>query len=270
MSDNTNHNEVMRRLLPLCGVLVCIGIWEANSHFRVYQIFAPSLSPAAFPSFFAIVGRIYELIRDMEFWGAIGITTTRTLAAFGIASVLGTLLGLLAGRMRFVGAMVNIPVEFFRNLPAIAAMPIFILFLGIGTSMKIALCIFGALFPILIAARMGMQNISEDIHIAARFYKWSGWRLVFMVLLPAALPEIVAASQTALSISLILAVMGEMLIGGDGIGSLIVDAERTFNHLDLYALVLALGVLGCLFAFGFRRIASRLIYWKTAINWQQS
>lgn len=270
MTANPKCNEAIRRLLPLCGAIVCIGIWEANCHFRLYQIIAPSLSPSAFPSFFSIVGRLSDLVRSSGFWGAVGITAARTLSAFGIALVFGTLLGLLAGRMQLMGALANIPVEFFRNLPAIAAMPIFILFLGIGTPMKIALCVFGALFPIFIAARMGIQNISEDIHIAARFYGWRGWRLVFIVLLPAALPEIAAASQTALAISLILAVMGEMLIGGDGIGSMIVDAERTFNHLDLYAIVLALGVVGCLLAFGFRRTASRLIFWKTAINWQKS
>ncbi len=270
MTANPKRNETVRRILPLCGAIICIGIWEANSHYRLYQTIAPSLSPSAFPSFFSIAGRLSDLVRSAGFWEAVGVTTARTLSAFGIAAVLGTLLGLLAGRMQLMGATVNIPVEFFRNLPAIAAMPIFILFLGIGTPMKIALCVFGALFPIFIAARMGIQNISEDIHIAARFYGWNGWRLVFIVLLPAALPEIAAASQTALAISLILAVMGEMLIGGDGIGSMLVDAERTFNHLDLYAIVLALGVIGCLLAFGFRRAASRLIFWRTAINWQQS
>lgn len=92
---------------------------------------------------------------------------------------------------------------------------------------------------------------------------------MFVVLLPAALPEIASASQTALAISLILAVMGEMLVGGDGLGSMIVEAERTFNHLDLYAVVFALGLLGSLLAFGARRIASRLIFWKASINWQQ-
>jgi ABC-type nitrate/sulfonate/bicarbonate transport system permease component len=270
MTPNPKRNEAIRRILPLCGAIVCIGIWEANSHFRLFQIVAPSLSPSAFPSFFSIAGRSHALVCSAGFLKAVGVTITRTLSAFGIAAVLGTLLGLLAGRMRLIGALVNIPVEFFRNLPAIAAMPIFILFLGIGTPMKIALCVFGALFPIFIAARMGIQNISEDIHIAARFYGWRGWRLVFVVLLPAALPEIAAASQTALAISLILAIMGEMLIGGDGLGSMIVDAERTFNHLDLYALVLALGVVGCLLALGFRRAASRLIFWKTAIDWEHS
>ena len=270
MTAKPEHNSALRGILPLCGVAICVGIWETNSHFRLYQVIAPSLSPAAFPSFFSIVGHLNDLLRSAEFWKAVGLTVARTLSAFGIAAFFGTLLGLLAGRVRLMAAIVQLPVEFFRNLPAIAAMPIFILFLGIGTPMKVALCVFGALFPIFIATRMAIENISEDIHIVARFYGWRGWRLVFMVLLPSALPEIAAASQTALAISLILAVMGEMLIGGDGIGSMIVDSERTFNHLELYALVLALGVVGTLIAFGLRRSASHLIFWKKAINWQQS
>ena len=60
-----------------------------------------------------------------------------------------------------------------------------------------------------------------------------------------------------------------MLIGGDGIGSLIVDAERTFNHKELYALVLALGLVGCLLAFVLNRTIARLIFWKSTVNWQQ-
>lgn len=270
MTLNPRKMRVARVFLPLCGVLLCIGIWEFNCYFRLYALFAPSLPASAFPSFFLIVGRLSDLASSSVFWNAIGITATRTLAAFAIAAFFGTILGLVAGRVHFLGALVNIPVEFLRNLPAIAAMPILILFFGIGTSMKMSLCIFGALFPIFIAARAGIQNVSEDLHIAARFYGWRGWRLVFVVLLPAALPEIASASQTALAISLILAVMGEMLVGGDGLGSMIVEAERTFNHLDLYAAVFALGLLGSLLAFGARRIASQLIFWKASINWQQN
>jgi NitT/TauT family transport system permease protein len=265
-----DNKSILRRILPLCGALLCIGIWEANSQLQLYQILAPSLSPAAFPSFFAVVGRFAVLVSSSGFWSAVGVTVMRTLLAFFIAAALGICLGLLSGRLHVIGTLLNIPVEFFRNLPAVAAMPIFILFLGIGTPMKVALCVFGAIFPILIAARMAIENIREEIHIAARFYQWTGWRLIILVLLPAALPEIAAASQTGLAISLILAVMGEMLIGGDGIGSMIVDAERTFNHIDLYALVFALGVIGSLLAFAFRQAANRLIFWKTAINWQQS
>lgn len=270
MTRKPENNAAIKRVLPLCGVAICICLWEINSHFRLYQLIAPSLSPSAFPSFFSVVGQLVDLFRSSDFWVAVGLTIARTLSAFVIAAIFGTLLGLLAGRVRFVSALVQLPVEFFRNLPAIAAMPIFILFLGIGTPMKVALCVFGALFPIFIATRMAIENLGEDIHIVARFYGWRGWRLVFMVLLPSALPEIAAASQTALAISLILAVMGEMLIGGDGIGSMIVDAERTFNHLDLYALVLALGIIGTLIAYGLRWSVSRLIFWKRAIDWQQS
>lgn len=270
MTAISKHNQFLRKIFPIFGVIICIGIWEANSYFRCYQIIAPSLPASAFPSFFAIIKKLLNLFAQSGIWGAMGTTVARTVSAFVIAAFFGTILGLLAGRMPGVGALLDIPVEFFRNLPAIAAMPIFILFLGIGSTMKIALCVFGALFPVFIAARMGIQNISEEMHIAARFYGWTGWRLVFLVLLPSALPEIAIAGQTALAISLILAVMGEMLIGGDGIGSMIVDAERTFNHLDLYALVLVLGIVGCVLALGFRWTASRLIFWKTAVNWQRS
>lgn len=257
-------------ILPLAGVILFIGIWEANCHLRLYNMIAPSLQPSAFPSFFEIVQQLFVLASSESFWEGMSTTTTRTLSAFGIAVSLGTFFGLAAGRVRLIDALVSIPVEFFRNLPAISIMPILILFLGIGTPMKIALCVFGAVFPVFVAARSGIQNIGEEIHIAARFYGWRGWRLIFLVLLPATLPEIAAASQTALAISLILAVMGEMLIGSDGLGSQIVDAERTFNNLDLYALVLALGILGSILSIAFRWAMSHIIYWKSSINWQQT
>jgi ABC-type nitrate/sulfonate/bicarbonate transport system permease component len=233
MIKTSKRTNTFQLILPLAGVFLFIGIWEANCHLRLYNLVAPSLQPSAFPSFFEIAQQLFVMASFGSFWEAIS-TTTRTLSAFGIAVSLGTFLGLVAGRVRLIDALVSIPVEFFRNLPAVAIMPILMLFLGIGTAMKIALCVFGAVFPVFVAARSGIQNIGEEIHLAARFYGWKGWRLIFLVLLPAALPEIAAASQTALAISLILAVMGEMLIGSDGIGSQIVDAERTFNNLDLY------------------------------------
>ncbi len=270
MTPKRQDHQSKYSLLPFAGALICISLWEINSRFQLYQFVAPSMSPSTFPSFFSIAIRLGYFLFSSAFWESVSVTIMRTLLAFAIAALLGTLLGLLAGRSRVIDALVKIPIEFFRNLPAIAAMPIFILFFGIGTSMKIAICIFGAMFPVFVATRIGIQNIAEDINIAARFYHWSGWRLIFLVLLPAALPEIAAASQTALAISLILAVMGEMLIGGDGLGNRIVDAERTFNHLDLYALILSLGILGCALAVGFRWTMSRLIFWKSALNWQEA
>jgi len=270
MIKTSPRTNAVQLILPLVGVIVFIGIWEVNCYFRLYNMVAPSLQPSAFPSFFEIAQQLSILASSESFWEAVGITTTRTLSAFGIALVLGTFLGLVAGRIRLIDAVLSIPVEFFRNLPAVAIMPILMLFFGIGAAMKIALGIFGAVFPVFVAARLGIQNIGEEIHLAARFYGWSGWRLIFLVLLPAALPEIASASQTALAISLILAIMGEMLIGSDGLGSQIVDAERTFNNLDLYALVLALGILGSILSVAFRWAMSRIIYWKSSINWQKT
>lgn len=255
--------------LPWAGVLTLIGIWEANSRLRLYNLLAPSLLPSAFPSFFDIAKQLGLLALSENFWDALSTTTIRTLSAFGIALFIGTLLGLIAGRLRLVDALAIVPVEFFRNLPAVAIMPIIMLFMGIGSAMKIAVCVFGSVFPVFIAARQGIQNIAEEVYIAAQFYAWTGWRLIFFVLLPAALPEVAAASQTALSISLILATMGEMLIGSDGLGSQIVDAERTFNNLDLYALVLALGILGSVLAIAFRMAMTHVIYWKRSLNWHQ-
>lgn len=269
MNSHTNDSRIVEFMLPIMGGVLCIVLWEANSYFHFYSLLAPSLPPAVFPSFFSIASRFISISSSVDFWDALYATTFRTFCAFGIAAFFGVLFGMLVGRIRLVDALTVIPVEFFRNLPAVAIMPVFIILLGIGASMKVAIAIFGSIFPIFIATREGVKNIDEEIHIAARFYGWRGRELILKVLLPAALPEIASASQTALSISLILVVMGEMLIGGDGLGSKIVDAERTFNHLDLYALIFALGILGSLLAIAFRWGILKVIYWKNPLDWQR-
>lgn len=270
MIKKLKHTSLFHFMLPCLGVIACICIWEANCHFRLYNIVAPSLQPSAFPSSFQILRHLFDLAYSQVFWEAFGTTAFRTLCAFFIATFVGIILGLVAGKVRLIDSLMNVPVEFFRNLPAIAIMPIIMLFLGIGGAMKITLCVFGAVFPIFIATRLGIQNIKEEIHIAARFYGWCGWRLIFFVLFPSALPEIVVSSQTALAISLILAVTGEMLVGNDGLGGQIIEAERTFNNLDLYALVLALGILGSILCVAFRFMMTRIIYWKLKINWHEA
>lgn len=263
-------SKIYKRVVPILGLVLLLGLWELNSRFRFYQTIAPTLSPATFPSLVDVGMNLGRLFGYSDSLFAMGVTLVRTFLAFLIAVSLGILLGLFTARVFWANALLTLPVEFLRNLPAVAALPIFLIFLGIGSTMKVALAVFGAVFPVFIATRSGLHYANEELRIAATYYRWKGWRLVFQVLLPSALSEIVGAAQTALAISFILVVTAEMLVGSDGLGGLLVDAERTFNYAQLYAIVILLGLFGTLLALLLRYASARVLFWKRKVAWENS
>jgi len=260
-------STVQRMMIRTLGVLILVGLWEANAHFGIYRVFAPTLPQTFFPSVITILGTAAQAASTAGYHSALATSVGRTLAAFGIAAALGLLTGLACARYRALDDLVQYPAEFFRQLPAVAVIPFAIMIFGIYSPMKIAVAAFGCFFPILVGTREGLKNVDPGLMLTARAYAWTGPRLLFGVMLPSALPQILAALRIALAIALILVVMAEMLVGGDGLGTRIVERERVFDFPGLYADTLLLGVVGVVLNQILGVISRRLHYWHHEQSW---
>ncbi len=174
------------------------------------------------------------------------VTTTIEHMLYGwvLASVIGIALGALIGSSRRTRDYLGPTLEFIRPLPASAIAPVAIAFLGLSQPMVLAVIAFGSVWPTLLATAHGVASVEPRLIEVARALRLSRLQVMFKIALPNAVPDILAALRYGLTVALILAVVGEMLAGQEGLGHRIILAARSFRSPDLFAGVILLGLIG--------------------------
>jgi ABC-type nitrate/sulfonate/bicarbonate transport system permease component len=192
-------------------------------------------------------------------------STLQTMAiGFGIALPLGVGIGFLMGRSRIVWGLVEPTVEIMRLTPVTATLPIFVLYLGIGQSMKIAVFLVAGIFPLIINAYAGARSVSKVLSETAQTYRLSWLQTQREIALPAATPYILVGMRQALGVSLVLAVVVGMLAGNDGIGYYILLAQEQFNINRLLAAVITVAFVGYVLNSIFLLLERRTMRWRRA------
>lgn len=189
-------------------------------------------------------------------------TVERMLYGWLLASLLGIVLGALIGVSPAARAYLNPFLELIRPLPASAVVPLAIALFGLSERMVVAVIAFGALWPMLLATVQGFGAVEPRLYEVGRALGLSRWQVVRKVALPSSLPDILAGMRIGLTISLILAVVGEMLTSRDGLGNWILLAARSFRSPDLFAGVILLGLTGLVTSALLALIESRMLRWK--------
>jgi ABC-type nitrate/sulfonate/bicarbonate transport system permease component len=189
-------------------------------------------------------------------------TVERMLWGWLIASVVGIALGAAIGSSTRLQAYLVPSLELLRPLPASAIIPLAIAVLGLSEAMVLSVIAFGALWPVLLATIHGFSAVEPQLYEVARALGLSRATTVWKIALPSAGPDILAGMRLSITISLILAVVAEMLAGRDGLGHWILLAARSFRAPDLYAGVILLGGLGYLSALLVSLLERRLLAWR--------
>lgn len=192
----------------------------------------------------------------------LGATVLRMLYGWLLASLLGIAIGAAVGMSRAARTYVGPTLEFLRPLPAPAIIPLAIALFGLSESMVLGVIGFGALWPMLLATMHGFSAVEPRLYEVARALGMSRLGVVFKIALPSSLPDILAGMRLGLTIALILAVVGEMLTGQDGLGNWILRAARSFRAPDLFAGVILLGLLGYVSAEILTLVERRVLRWR--------
>jgi ABC-type nitrate/sulfonate/bicarbonate transport system permease component len=185
----------------------------------------------------------------------------RLLSGWLIAVFAGVLLGYAIGRVRAVGDFLDPIVQFARAIPPPALIPLSIVLLGIGDAMKVALIAFGVVWPILLNTIDGVRSVEPQQLETARVFHLSRIRQITRIILPAASPKIFAGLRISLSIAVILMVVSEMVAATEGIGFFVLQAQRSFRILDMWAGILLLGVLGYGLNAALLGVEARVLRW---------
>jgi ABC-type nitrate/sulfonate/bicarbonate transport system permease component len=212
----------------------------------------------------AVAQRVFAVVTAGTLLAPLGRTMFLLAVAYAIGCVLGIALGVLMGRFRPVHGLLEPLVEVLRPLPKPALLPPLMLFLGLGDTMKITAVALGVFFPVLINTIQGVRGVDPVLVDTARTFQHSRAALLWKVVLPSAMPLVLSGMRIALGIALVLVVVAEMMAGTGGIGYLIIDLQRSFRIVDMYAWVVILAVLGYALNELFVRIERRAIHWSGA------
>jgi ABC-type nitrate/sulfonate/bicarbonate transport system permease component len=242
-------------------VLVAMELWLPAVVVAGWWIWSSHTTDPFFPP----LPDILERFRQMWLFSLFGsdvLPSLRNLAiGFAIASVAGVALGMLVGRNVWLRALTEPLTHFMRSTPAVAIVPIFVLVLGFGASMKISIIAVAAVFPTLIATIDGVRSLDPALGDTVRVYRLSRRQRILQVLLPSAGPQIFAGLQVSLQTAFVVMIASEMLGSSQGIGALTLKAQQAFEVKDMWAGIVLLGVLGYLINLLFLLVRRRWLAW---------
>lgn len=241
------------RYLPL---LILALAWEAASRFDI-------VSSLALPSLSNIATAWIDLIRDGELIDNGAASLYRGSVGLLLAVVVGGSLGIAMARWRLLDLFVNPLVELFYPLPKSALIPVTVLWLGFGDGSKILLIFLGCMIPVTIGAYNGARGSDHVLIWSARSMGASRLRMMWDVVMPSALPELLNGIRTALALAFILLVSSELIVSQKGFGYLIGYLGSTGSYEGMYAVVLTVALLG----FAADRLYQFLMQWL--LRWRE-
>ena len=203
------------------------------------------VSQKLLPSPWSTVRSLWESVLSGAMTKDFMSTLQRTLSAFGIAAALGIPVGIVFGANQKIYRSIEFLVDFFRSTPATAMFPLFLLIFGIGDFAKIAVAAFAAWLVVVFNVAYGVMNARQTRILAARVMGASHWRVFRDVMFFESLPQTFVGLRMAVSIALVVIIVAEMFIGSsDGLGRRIIDSQQVFDLQQMYASIIASGVMG--------------------------
>jgi ABC-type nitrate/sulfonate/bicarbonate transport system permease component len=190
----------------------------------------------------------------------------RALLGFGLALVVGVVLGTALGIEPRLAATFEPLVHLGRSLPTPALLGVFFFLFGTGDWPKVLLIAFGVVWPILFNTIDGVQGIGTARAHVASVFKIPSRDVLLRIVLPGAAPKIFAGARIALSLSLILMIISELQKSRNGLGYQLVLMQRNFDYTGFWSILVVLAVVGIVFNAVFVRIERRALAWHRGVT----
>ena len=237
------------RLLPWIVPITLVVLWQIASSLGWISI-------RVLPAPAEVVKAAWTLAVSGELWTHVKVSAGRALLGLAIGGSLGLAFGLLNGSLRLAETLLDSSFQMLRNIPALALIPLVILWFGIDESAKLFLISVSVFFPIYLNTFHGIRNVDPGLIEMGRTYGLNRWQLYTQVILPGALSSILVGLRFSLGLMWVILIVAETISAQAGIGYLTMNA-REFLQTDvvlvgilLYAL---LGKLADVFARGLER-----------------
>ncbi len=240
------------RYLPL--VLLALA-WEIAARTGL-------VSTLALPPLTAVLAAWVDLVRDGELITNGAASLGRAAAGLVLAIGIGGVLGIFMAWWRPVNVLLGPLVEMFYPMPKSALIPVTVLWLGFGNGSKILLILLGCMLPVTIGAFNGARSSEQALVWSARSMGASRLRMLWDVVVPSALPELLNGIRTALALSFILLVSSELIAAQQGFGYLIGFLGASGAYDAMFAVVLTVALLGFIADRIYLLVMHRMLQWQ--------
>ncbi|WPO42978.1 ABC transporter permease [Tardiphaga sp. 42S5] len=213
-----------------------------------------------------VFATIMELARSGELWRHITTTLSRVAAGFGLGVVAGTLLGAISGYWGIARRLLDPTVQALRAIPSIAWVPLFILWLGIFETSKVALIAVGVFFPVYLGVMGAILSVDRKIVEVGRTFRLSGPAMIRRILLPAVLPAYVVALRVGLGLGWMFVVAAEFMGASEGLGYLLIDGQQLGKPAQILAAITIFALLGKTTDWLIELITTPLLRWQDAFR----
>ena len=249
----TQVRALVSRLAPLLACIGLLGIW---------QIAALVLNTDSFPSALDAIRAIPSILGDKEALINILASLRRMAIGFSVAVAVSIPLGLMMGRSRGVASFFNPLLMVIYPVPKAALMPIIMLWLGVGDVAKTLVIFLGVSLPVIYHGFQGAKAVEEKMLWSGAAMGLSAAQRMIRIVLPAALPEILAGCRTGLVLALITMVTSEMIARQSGAGNILFNALDMGQYDTVFAMIIIIGAMGIGLDAAFENMRGRLVKWS--------
>ncbi len=245
-----NKRIVQGLALPV-GLLV---LWQA-------VVFAQVVSEYLLPGPLTVCNTVGELWQSGVLAKNIMVSLWRVAQGFALSCALAIPLGVLCGASKRVQAYSWLTLEFWRHVPPLAAIPLIILWAGIGEASKLTIIMLAAFFPLFLNTYSGVKNCDEQLVEVGQTLGFTPREIVWQVRVPAALEAIAVGMQLALGYSWRALIGAELIAASSGIGYMILDAEEMSRPDVVLVGMIAIGIIGTVLDTVFLALLRKWLPW---------
>ena len=241
------------------SVVLALTVWQLVANARIWSVLF-------LPGPWDVAQAFVQLFQSDDIWLDIATSGEELAIGYGMAIVIGLLIGLLMGWYTRFQYALDPFVNFFYSTPRIVFIPIFILWLGIELQPKIAVIFLGAVFPIIINTMAGVRNTEAALLRVARSFGASDALTFRRVVLPGSVPFILTGFRLGIGHALTGLVVAEYIAAKHGVGQIIAIASQTFQTPQAFAGVVLIACTGMLLTTVLHRIENRFQSWRPQIK----
>lgn len=244
-------------VLGALGVVDALVTWELSVAIGLLP--GDDISPPSdvFPA-------LAQLAQTADFWNQTLYTLRGAGVGLAIALAVGVPLGTIMGLVPAVNAALRPTVDFLRPVPGIALLPLAVLLWGQTRTAVSALVAVGCVWPLVIQAYYGARALDSVGLDTARSFHLRRRVFIRAVVIPGSLPYLATGLRIAVSLAVLVAVSVELLIGAPGIGFSIANAQQSNRFPEMYALIVASGVLGLMLQAVFSAFEGHFLRWHSS------
>lgn len=240
---------------PLISFAIVLAIWALVAAMKI-------LPETIFPAPWTVIAAFGEMVANGLFLSDLSVSVSRAAIGFLIGASLGVALGVLTGRVAMIRTILNPFMTVLRPIPAIALVPVAIVWFGIGEGSKYFVISYTVFLAVWFNTHHGMEYIPEIYLRASRSLGASRMREFFAVVIPAAAPHILAGIRLGVALAFLSLVAAELSGASSGIGYRLQESRQYIRTDRMFALLIELGVLGALVDTFVHHVGRRLVHWE--------